>query len=1114
MALINPGKRLCYPDGPPDAKIAFIGEAPGSEEEKVGRGFVGSSGHLLFRLASHAGITRDAVYCTNVVKERPVGNDISKFIEFRSNRALPTAEYTAYENALYDELKAVKANVLVPVGNIALWALCRQTAITKRRGSILSSVEGRKVIPIIHPAAALRQYILQHTIAMDLRRIKTESEFSDIRLPLRQIKLRPSFLDSMQFLDECLESPLVAYDIEVMREQVSCISFANSPYNVISIPFVSNGADYFTPDQEIDIWKKINTILSDPKIKKVGQNICFDSTFLFQRLGILTRNIEDTMIGQAICYPDFPKGLDFITSMHTREPYYKDEGKKWFKLGGSEEDFWLYNAKDSAVCFEALSGIKGNLETLKNIDAYETQCKLVEPLTYMQLRGIKVDVKGMRAEAERAGIEIERLTTKLCELSGYKLNPNSPAQLKDYFYKVKGAQPYYNRKTGAETTDKNALKRLSRKGHEEAKVLLEIRRLSKLKGTYLDVTLDDDNRLRCSFNPVGTESGRLSSSETIFGTGCLPPEAEVLTELGWAPITEVYSGRRIVQWDKTGTLSFVPAIPFKTFYKGKIVVGKSEQFYIKLTPEHRVISKKAGRGTWRENSALEISSMAWSEIPVSGRLRWENIKFSWPRLLTATLADGSYEGNKVRISMKKNRKVERLLELFNLYEVNYTEQACSRKGYRRFAFYRPDDWPPKKWDIWTIMLDEHTAEEMADEIRYWDAHIRGNSSQFFTADEEQAKWVATLAHITDRSATIRAVEQSANSWSNTPMYVVNIKPRQHITIDRHHWSEQYYEGDVFCVTVPSSYFLVRYKGFISVTGNTNMQNLPIEFRKYLMADSDCMIYNMDLSQAENRVVAFIAPEPSMIEAFEKGVDIHRLTAGLIFGKKLDEVSDEVGSCTIGGGEFSERFWGKKANHGLNYDLGYKTFAFLYEIPEAESKFIVEQYHKAYPGVRQYHAWVRNQLAKDKTLENCFGRRRLFLDRWGDELFKSAYSFIPQSTVADKINRHGIMYIYYNQQLFRPVDIILQVHDSIVFQMNYKKYTWEEQAECILLIKQSLESPIQWHNTKFTIPVGLEVGVSMSKKDMVEVKNAECSSVAGLAGRLSSLNEQFRTSLHV
>jgi uracil-DNA glycosylase family 4 len=814
MALINPGKRLCYPDGPLDAKIAFIGEAPGSEEEKVGRGFVGSSGHLLFRLASHAGITRDAVYCTNVVKERPVGNDISKFIEFRSNRALPTAEYTAYENALYDELKAVKANVLVPVGNIALWALCRQTAITKRRGSILSSVEGRKVIPIIHPAAALRQYILQHTIAMDLRRIKTESEFPDIRLPLRQIKLRPSFLDSMQFLDECLESPLVAYDIEVMREQVSCISFANSPYNVISIPFVSNGADYFTPDQEIDIWKKINTILSNPEIKKVGQNICFDSTFLFQRLGILTRNIEDTMIGQAICYPDFPKGLDFITSMHTREPYYKDEGKKWFKLGGSEEDFWLYNAKDSAVCFEALSGIKGDLETLKNIDAYETQCKLVEPLTYMQLRGIKVDVKGMRAEAERAGIEIERLTTKLCELSGYKLNPNSPAQLKDYFYKVKGAQPYYDRKTGAETTDKNALKRLSRKGHEEAKVLLEIRRLSKLKGTYLDVTLDDDNRLRCSFNPVGTESGRLSSSETIFGTG------------------------------------------------------------------------------------------------------------------------------------------------------------------------------------------------------------------------------------------------------------------------------------------------------------TNMQNLPIEFRKYLMADSDCMIYNMDLSQAENRVVAFIAPEPSMIEAFEKGVDIHRLTAGLIFGKKLDEVSDEVGSCTIGGGEFSERFWGKKANHGLNYDLGYKTFAFLYEIPEAESKFIVEQYHKAYPGVRQYHAWVRNQLAKDKTLENCFGRRRLFLDRWGDELFKSAYSFIPQSTVADKINRHGIMYIYYNQQLFRPVDIILQVHDSIVFQMNYKKYTWEEQAECILLIKQSLESPIQWHNTKFTIPVGLEVGVSMSKKDMVEVKNAECSSVAGLAGRLSSLNEQFRTSLHV
>jgi DNA polymerase-1 len=768
----NPTKRLVYPDGDKYSKVALIGEAPGQQEEKLGRGFIGPSGQLLFRLlASNANMSRADCYVTNVIKERPVGNDISTFIVFRGGRAYPTREYMAYEEDFYKELEDVHANVYVAVGNVALYALTRKIGVSKQRGSILPDWRhGKKVIPIIHPAAAMRQYTFTHTISLDIKRIAEECEFPEIRLPARNLRIQPTFSEAMAYLDSCRQCFTVAFDIEVMREEVSCISFATSPYDVICIPFVTGMQDYFTPEQEGEIWRKIAAILEDKTIVKVGQNIVFDSTFLFRKYGIKCHPVEDTMIGQAMMYPDFPKGLDFITSMHTKEPYYKDEGKKWFKFGGSDRDFWIYNAKDSAVCLEALPRIKADLQMINNLEAVEWQTRLVEPLVYLQDRGIKCDVKGMREEAESAGAEIIRLTALLNAMAGVTLNPNSPAQLKNYFYKTKGATPYYDRKTGTETTDKNALKRLSRKGHEEAKVLLEIRRLSKLKGTYLDVTLDADNRLRCSFNPVGTESGRLSSSETIFGTG------------------------------------------------------------------------------------------------------------------------------------------------------------------------------------------------------------------------------------------------------------------------------------------------------------TNMQNLPLEFRRYLLADDDCMMFNIDLSQAENRVVAYLGPEPAMISAFESGLDVHKQTAALIFGVPISEVSDEIGSCDIGGGNFSQRFWGKKANHGLNYDLGYKTFAFYYEILEADAKFICEKYHKAYPGVRQYHEWVRHQLSKDRTLTNLFGRKRLFLDRWGDELFKSAYSYIPQSSVAEIINRRGLVYIYYNQHLFKPVDLLLQVHDSIVFQMNYKKYGWKEQAECLMLIKQSLEAPLTWRGTSFVIPI--------------------------------------------
>jgi DNA polymerase I-like protein with 3'-5' exonuclease and polymerase domains len=296
-----------------------------------------------------------------------------------------------------------------------------------------------------------------------------------------------------------------------------------------------------------------------------------------------------------------------------------------------------------------------------------------------------------------------------------------------------------------------------------------------------------------------------------------------------------------------------------------------------------------------------------------------------------------------------------------------------------------------------------------------------------------------------------------------------------------------------------------------------MQNLPMEFRKYLIADNDCMIFNPDLSQAENRVVAYIAPEPNMMKAFESKTDVHSQTGALISGLPIDEVKrqdDNKEFCTLGNADQTWRFWGKKANHGLNYDLGYKTFAFYYEISDSDGKYIVEKYHRAYPGVRQYHAWIRHQLGKNRTLENLFGRKRLFLDRWGDELFKSAYSFIPQSTVADIINRRGLIYTYYNQDLFRPIDLLLQVHDSMPFQMNYKKYSWEQQAQCLILLKQSLETKLKWHGTEFSIPMGLDVGFNLYKKNMVEVNENEFSSVERLARKLSDIHLQFRASLYV
>jgi len=326
-------KRIVTGKGPADSKIAFVGEALGSQEERIGEPFVGPSGQLLNELFNISGIIRSRCYITNVIKEKPDRNNIKLFIDITKKVPIITEAYKYYVSLLKEELEDIDMNVIVAVGNIPLYALTGLKMITKRRGSIYEStlLPGKKVIGIIHPSAALRQYNYRHFILYDLVRIRKESEFPEVMLPKRHMITSPSFMESIEFLATCSGKPEVAFDIEVLNEEVSCISFAYSEKDVICIPFVGGGRDYFPPDQEVGIWKAIAVILENNNIVKWTQNGVFDVSFLLNRFGIKTVNIQDTMIAQGVTFPEFPKGLDFLTSVFSKEPYYKDIGGKVFK---------------------------------------------------------------------------------------------------------------------------------------------------------------------------------------------------------------------------------------------------------------------------------------------------------------------------------------------------------------------------------------------------------------------------------------------------------------------------------------------------------------------------------------------------------------------------------------------------------------------------------------------------------------------------------------------------------------------------------------------------------------------------------------------------------------
>jgi len=785
------------PSGPTDPLIAIVGEQPGKSEifhRPLPQPFVGPTGRELDKNLMAVDIPRSSCYLTNVIKDldAPLKAyiDLSKKVPFVSEKA------RAYIDLLKEELNECSANVIVVTGNIPLYALCDRTGITKWRGSVLEStlLPGRKVVPTIHPATIIppkNVYLNKHLLILDLKRAKEQATFPEFRSKERTIKIQPSFGDVMNWLDNAyqlgMNGRIIDYDIEIYNEEVSCISVAISAAEVMSIPFVDSQGDYFTLDQEAEIWKRIALLSEERRIWKRGQNIGFDAHFLLRRLGIKSRSLHDTMVAQKTLFPDYPMGLDFICTMYTDLPYYKNEGKKWFKVGGAWRTLWNYNALDSIVCADAHPKQIEDLKRQGNLETYERQRKIIEPLVYMMERGIRVDVEEMKLKGEEYGRLIEERTTELQRLCGFDINPNSPKQLANYFYGQRGLQTYRKRGGGV-TTDDNALKRLARKGVTEASIVREIREYTKAKGNYLNLDkVDKDARIRCSYNPAGTRFSRISSSENIFGTGM------------------------------------------------------------------------------------------------------------------------------------------------------------------------------------------------------------------------------------------------------------------------------------------------------------NMQNWPHELLEFLLFDEGYIGYTIDLSQAENRIVAYVGNVTQLIDAFETGHDVHNLTAALILGKPVDEISNEDGSSSLGSGHYSERFWGKKANHSLDYDLGYKTFALRLELPETQAKRIVERFHTAYPGIRQnFHAMVKAQLAKNRTLTNLMGRKTLFLDEWGDKLWKVGYSCIPQGTVGDVINERGLNYVYYNQKDFAPIDLLTQTHDSITFQIPLN-VSWERHAGMLRLLKAKLETPLVWNERKFVIPADVSMSKNFNKDKGIKIK---------------------------
>jgi len=323
-------------------KIALVGEAWGEHEERERAPFVGPAGWQLNSMLKDAGIARHECYLTNVFNLRPKPtNKIDNLCATKKEvrHALPPLssgkyvrdEYLGELSRLYAELRSVKPNIAVALGGTATWALLRDGRISKLRGAVSQSsvIDGLKVLPTYHPSYILQGgYESRHVTVLDLQKARRESEFPEVRRPIRVVYTEPLLHELNWFEEKFIRrSKMMAVDIETRDNQITCIGFAPATDVALVVPFEDlrkhQGSYWGSFEAEVEAWKWGRDVLDSP-VPKVFQNGLYDMHRLWRGYGIPVRNaIHDTMLLHHALQPESPKGLDYLGSIYTDEAAWK-----------------------------------------------------------------------------------------------------------------------------------------------------------------------------------------------------------------------------------------------------------------------------------------------------------------------------------------------------------------------------------------------------------------------------------------------------------------------------------------------------------------------------------------------------------------------------------------------------------------------------------------------------------------------------------------------------------------------------------------------------------------------------------------------------------------------
>lgn len=549
---MTPKRHTFQPEGDPaQCTIAVVCEKPANEEIAHGRLLAGTSGD---RVRSHmrrvgfdagapgGGAPSRNVWLTNAVQSfDAVGNpSVQEIIEEQPR--------------LLEELAALpRLNCIIAMGNAALASLTnfhcvkqsRQkgklalSGIMSWRGSRVRSVIGTKLVPTPHPSFYLqgeRRY--EPIVSFDCRRAARESRSHELSWPRRAFLVEPeSVQEVFSWLSELERErngpafeagPCISYDIESFRGWyglpfVSCLGLSANPAISYCIPFVRGRSPYWSVEDELAIWQRLAQLFQRQDRTYVAQNGTAFDNWVLRRHGITipawSRGF-DTMLAHRRLAPDLPHKLEFLTSIYTEEPYYKDESGRGEAFGSVPlRQFWVYNCKDAATTLECAVGIRADLAEIDALTTfYEEDQSRVRVSAAKIERGFRVDRAALAQVRSRLDDEIAQRESDLRHELGFVPNTKSYLDMGRLLdrYSVRYAQTAQGRPSISE-------EQLLLYAHREpsiSKVLqscIDITQRRTLQSNFLKMRLDQRGFYHAIFDPCKTKSGRDASQSAHEG---------------------------------------------------------------------------------------------------------------------------------------------------------------------------------------------------------------------------------------------------------------------------------------------------------------------------------------------------------------------------------------------------------------------------------------------------------------------------------------------------------------------------------------------------------------------------------------------------------------------